>query len=31
MKEVNIEENELSVTSVVREIMIVSILVNMNE
>ena len=31
MKEVNIEENELSVTSVVREIMIVAILVNTKE
>ena len=31
MKEVNIEENELSVTSVVREIMIVATLVNMKE
>ena len=31
MREVNIEENKLSVTSVVREIMIVAILVNMKE
>ena len=31
MREVNIEENKLGVTSVVREIMIVAILVNMKE
>ena len=31
MKKVNIEENELSVTSVVREMMIVTTLVNMKE
>ena len=31
MREVNIEENKLSVTSVVREIMIVAVLVNMKE
>ena len=31
MREVNIEENKYSVTSVVREIMIVAILVNIKE